>query len=887
MRKLNWIATVIAVLLSASGAYLSGSLFAHHFATGPAWLSSACGALDESGCDEVMNSRWSFFPPKPNSNDDLAVDPAALETTDSEHASASAAPPGWLHLRPVPVAMIGLCQFCFLGIWFLVVGRVSWRRRWLHWVPTLVAFAGCCGSLWLIAVMAKTIGAWCVVCLATHLINFLLLGIVLFSWPADESPQANERHPAYRLAFAGFALAIAVCIGIWHFSLAAMLHGENIAMRKAADILQDADAPATATDEPTHKIAVRPDDPAIPAKSENAAQLVVFTDFQCHSCSDFDSTLRKEYLPLFEGKLQVVYKHFPLCKDCNDQTPANMHPTACEAAYLAEAARLQGGSDAFFRIKELVSGHRKTGWSPEEIADLARKTRLDPEQLNSDFASEAVRQRVREDVALGRELGVRSTPTAFLDGKKVDQSVKKLPYFWKMAAAKATQARGSHAKAAATAVDDGKRQSATRYAKVVLKKYDTNEDGMLQREESAIMPSQYHEVDADRDGLISERELIAKFEQGLAVLANGGKPLPAQPQRTRRDPTKPTVHDPNKPMLSPRGTQLSNVIIGQELDIAGPTLDGGRTSLEDFAGKPRLIVFWASWCHFCKLEMPKLLELYERHHGDGLEIIGVSSDKTMEDAKKYIEEQQLPWPQIYLAVDEAKEEDEAKGDEAKEAAETDGTRNALVEQYNVNAIPAVFVIDAEGKVVDRHLRGDLIEVAVAKLLGKEPVLSPKKPSLTKPAVAVGQELEIVGPALDGSTVDLKNYEGKVVLAMFWASWCGYCKKEMPSVQAVYEKYHDQGFEILGVSGDKTRAALEDYLQEHELPWKQIYFEPEDGTRVSLTRKFGIRGFPTMYLIGPDGKVANTNVRGAKLEPAVQAMLKAKLAEQEATEVAGP
>ena len=96
------------------------------------------------------------------------------------------------------------------------------------------------------------------------------------------------------------------------------------------------------------------------------------------------------------------------------------------------------------------------------------------------------------------------------------------------------------------------------------------------------------------------------------------------------------------------------------------------------------------------------------------------------------------------------------------------------------------------------------------------------------------------------------------------------------MQAVYEQYHDQGLEIIGISSDKTRAALEKYLADNKIPWKQIYFEPStiDGKRMSLGSKYGIRGIPTLFLIGRDGKVANVDVRGAKLEPAVKQLLEA-------------
>ena len=120
---------------------------------------------------------------------------------------------------------------------------------------------------------------------------------------------------------------------------------------------------------------------------------------------------------------------------------------------------------------------------------------------------------------------------------------------------------------------------------------------------------------------------------------------------------------------------------------------------------------------------------------------------------------------------------------------------------------------------------------------------------------------------NGKKISLKQYEGKLVLLDFWASWCPPCKAEMPIILKVHEKYQKQGFEVIGfVQDDEAEGAL-DYIKENKIPWRQILDDAE------YQGKFGdlykVRGVPTCILIGPDGKVIDTLARGSRLEPLVR------------------
>jgi len=129
----------------------------------------------------------------------------------------------------------------------------------------------------------------------------------------------------------------------------------------------------------------------------------------------------------------------------------------------------------------------------------------------------------------------------------------------------------------------------------------------------------------------------------------------------------------------------------------------------------------------------------------------------------------------------------------------------------------------------------------------------------------GHEMEITGTNLDGTPFDQKTLAGKVVLVDFWATWCGPCIAEIPNVLEAYEKYHDKGFEVIGVSLDQDRDALEGFLKEREIPWTILHEEPKgEGWQHPLATQYGITGIPTVVLIGRDGKVITTDARGGKL-----------------------
>ena len=144
-------------------------------------------------------------------------------------------------------------------------------------------------------------------------------------------------------------------------------------------------------------------------------------------------------------------------------------------------------------------------------------------------------------------------------------------------------------------------------------------------------------------------------------------------------------------------------------------------------------------------------------------------------------------------------------------------------------------------------------------------------SLTAQAAppAVGQPLALKFTTASGKHVDLAEMKGKVVLIDFWATWCGPCVKEVPHVVEAYGKYHDKGFEIVGISLDSDKSALSKFIKEHGMAWPQ-YFDGKGWENV-MAKRFGIHSVPSMWLVDKQGNLVTTNAR-ADLDGQIEKLL---------------
>jgi thiol-disulfide isomerase/thioredoxin len=136
-----------------------------------------------------------------------------------------------------------------------------------------------------------------------------------------------------------------------------------------------------------------------------------------------------------------------------------------------------------------------------------------------------------------------------------------------------------------------------------------------------------------------------------------------------------------------------------------------------------------------------------------------------------------------------------------------------------------------------------------------------------------QPLQMKFTDMDGTKIDLERMRGKVVLLDFWSINCGPCIQEMPHVKALYDKYRDQGFEVLGIAahGDSAKESVLKIINKQKINWPQL-LDKGTGVPVSYHSLFKITRLPTVWLLDKDGKVVDKNARGDRLESLIQKYL---------------
>lgn len=155
---------------------------------------------------------------------------------------------------------------------------------------------------------------------------------------------------------------------------------------------------------------------------------------------------------------------------------------------------------------------------------------------------------------------------------------------------------------------------------------------------------------------------------------------------------------PKSPFVSELKPYLASVLktqVGSIMEITLPDTSGKLVSTKDFRGKIVIIDFWASWCGPCRMENPNVVRIYNEYKNKGLEIIGVSLDRDASAWKQAIRQDNLSWVHI---------------------SDVKGWQCAAAKEYGINSIPQMFILDKEGKIIAKNLRGEALRQKIQSLL---------------------------------------------------------------------------------------------------------------------------------------------------------------------------
>lgn len=330
--------------------------------------------------------------------------------------------------RGIPVALFGVAWFGVATL--LTVASDRGSRAFRESVPAYLFAASTlalAASLYLAYVSWFVLQAVCLLCLATYV---AVVGLFALSGGATSIPMTSIPRRAFSdlqsLAKSPLAMAVSMSFLLATGLAAAMFPREAEPASSATDGVPTAAVQAVSEDtrsefERWYEAQPRVEVPV--PRGDEKVLVVKFNDYQCPPCRqtylDYKGIFAK-YEAQFPGQVRYVMKDYPLDPECNVNAPNGVHVASCEAAVAVRLARVRGEGE---RLEEHIFANQAT-LTPDWVRQAAAERGV------QDFGEQYARtlELVKQDIALGKALGVTSTPTFFINGVKIPGGLQ-IPFF--------------------------------------------------------------------------------------------------------------------------------------------------------------------------------------------------------------------------------------------------------------------------------------------------------------------------------------------------------------------------------------------------------------------------------------------------------------------------
>ena len=343
---------------------------------------------------------------------------------------------------------------------------------------------------------------------------------------------------------------------------------------------------------------------------------------------------------------------------------------------------------------------------------------------------------------------------------------------------------------------------------------------------------------------------------------NGNVPNGDEPNGDAPNGDEPNGDAPNG-IAQPDLTSGMGLIIdcddnpGEGLEAGATAVDfrfqdamGTTFSLSDFRGKLVMLNFWATWCGYCVEELPNIQQIYNNWSYDEVVLLTIDKGEELDIVTTFIQDEGYTFP---IVMDEERK---------------------VSDQYGANAIPTTFFIDEEGiiqakKVGYFHTTEDIENVLNQILTTGTYVVEPDEPEPDSAGLGFiiscpanpGDGLEVGDAALDfhyqdadGLAATLSDFRGKPVMVCFWATWCGFCNKQLPYLQQLYDEWQGTELVMITISKGEEPITVATFMQDEGLSFPVI----TDSAQKAASQ-YGVSGVPTTFFIDEEGVIQHKKV----------------------------